>query len=108
MTPQEVLLAAAELVETPGVWIQGDLVAKEDDGTVRCCAYGALDLVSGFLNEELDVLSGEDTPPELLGAMEALFEYTGRYRVAEWNDAPERTAADVAATMRRAAKNCGE
>lgn len=87
MKPSEVLRAAATRLETHG-WCQGSL-SKDD----RRCAKGALNHV------------GWDGPYlTWLDACEEFLDDVGSRCIADWNDAPGRTAEEVIAQLRRTAE----
>lgn len=101
-TPAEVLLAAAELVERG--WTQGAL-ARKADGTrvpiysrhaVSFCAIGAISRVA-----KRGVDHNRD---DAALALSRVTRGTRGRLISEWNDAPNQTAANVAATMRRVAR----
>jgi hypothetical protein len=93
MTPREVLLAAAELLERDG-WCQGQLW----DERGRRCASGAILFSS---------LGVPPTPnPDLVdSARVMLFGHCPKdvLSIPHWNDSPGQTAENVIATLRRAA-----
>lgn len=68
-------------------WTQGSFHAV--DG--KCCAYGAL----------MDVSPLRDIDP-LQDALGAAIGVRGAYKLWDWNDAPERTQAEVLAAFDRA------
>src|SRR5205823_1579103 len=86
MTAADVLLKAASLVEEG--WCQGHF-GVHLGGKVLRCAAGAIIVVA-----QDDEDSGE-------AALACIEREVGN--VASWNDTPGRTAAEVAAAMRRAA-----
>jgi hypothetical protein len=92
MTPQEVLLKAAELLERRG-WCQNELTNPE---TGAYCVLGALQtvcLVDYFIESEArEILRNKvyGEPPE-----------TGS--LVDWNDEPGRTATEIISTLRAAA-----
>lgn len=94
-----ILNAAADLLEKPGAWIQGDwaLTATGDDlylgagpdaAAVCWCAEGAIAAVAGSRFAE---------------AHGALQEYMGIMSIPAWNDDPERKQEEVVAALRNAA-----
>ena len=91
MTPQEVLLGAADYLEEHG-WCQG--VMKDKQG--RCCANGAM--------FEVSVRGAPEEPKEyFFEAQELLMDYTGTRTVSNWNDAEDRTVEEVVSTLRKVA-----
>ncbi|WP_420478274.1 DUF6197 family protein [Brevundimonas sp. FT23028] len=109
-TVSEILTKAADLLETPGAWTQGAEYRNE-----------AGEDISDF-DDDADDLPADLTPvcwcaagaiwcqpistPEKVAACEALAAAIGsgdRYEVPKWNDAPERTQAEVVAALRTAA-----
>lgn len=97
MNVSEILSKAADLIEPEGAWTQGsaarDANGHEIDPQSReaaCwCVYGALDRVAG------------DRFQRGIGFIE---EATGQVLISVWNDAPERTQAEVVAKLREAAE----
>jgi hypothetical protein len=111
VTPAEVLRAAADLIEPEGKWVQGALAGDEQGRPLRAavtgadfcgfcwCAWGSLDMATwnAAVKDQRDgAWKARD------GARVALHSYLGR-DVAAWNDAPERTQAEVVAALRAAA-----
>ena len=102
MTAAEILRAAAELVERPGAWTQGELARCEsgqadhfDAPSAACwCAMGAVFHVA---QKSCIWDSTVDARAALLRQIQPI------ESIAGWNDAPGRTAAEVACLMRRAA-----
>lgn len=97
-TVADVLTAAADLIEPEGWWTQGATartstgeraVIAEPDAACWCM-IGAVWEVAGWLGP--------------IGEAEgALLDLLGVGNVARWNDAPERTQAEVVAALRAAA-----
>jgi len=95
----DVLDRAADRIERDGWW-QGDYYEGADldiyaGATLRlaprpCCLTGALWAESGDAHAAMDVVS-------IIG------DYVGNDLPAVWNDAPERTQAEVVAALRGAA-----
>lgn len=87
------LLAAADLIEPEGAWYQLHGSRVNSDGSVSLCAliaiYRATDLSSVGLAASLFVRRH-------LGLSDS-------EGLAGWNDAPERTQAEVVAALRAAA-----
>lgn len=88
MTPEETLLAAADVINQRG-WCQGEL--KDKNGAV--CAMGAICSVAQWQSREA------------LDAHRLLIAEIGCGTIVGWNDAPERTAEDVILTMKKAANH---
>jgi len=95
----DVLDAAADLLEKPGAWTQGDYARNRFGGKLgdgrkpeaTCwCAIGALEKVTGSL------IGNHYAAPliEVIG---------GNGRIDQWNDAPGRTQSEVVAALRAAA-----
>lgn len=103
MTPREVLLKAAELVERG--WCQGtgakNGAGREVSTTGRAavcwCAEGALGRAAHGC-EDHDFYAAKNA---LLRALPSLV-----LSIPEWNDAPGRTQAEVVAALRAAAETC--
>lgn len=100
MKPSEVLAKAADLIEPEGAWTQGKF-AREASGLAQdpkspkaiCwCARGAI-IRSGGL---------ESAPLRYLRSVVPSCDRSGE-PVAVWNDAPERTQAEVVKALRDAA-----
>lgn len=99
-TVADILAAAAEIVAKPGAWTQGTW-ARTADGRgnaqpgLACswCLYGAI------------IEAGRDTATEddTRDALGVVMGITGRHPIV-WNDAPERTQAEVVAALREAAR----
>lgn len=96
----DVLERAADLIEPEGRWTQGALYRDRDgnpagamiSNPICWCAVGAVIHVGGGLCElELAEADLAETSP---GALRPL---------SSWNDAPERTQAEVVAKLRQAA-----
>lgn len=106
----EVLAAAADLLEKPGAWTQfdnpdeypdgetardasGNSVPGDDPTAVCFCVFGAIERIcpSPLVGREAD---------RLLAA--SLGMSTGA--IVDWNDAPERTQAEVVTALRQAAR----
>lgn len=98
----DVLDAAADLIEPAGRWTQGayarnihgDDIVDDDDGSlvpreaVCFCVYGAV----AFVEDQPIAESAAGAFLEMLGV-----------QAVGWNDAPERTQAEVVAKLREAA-----
>jgi len=101
-TVADILTAAADLIDKPGAWTQHVFAKSSPDATdhlsgydpkaVCWCALGAMEAAAG---EELSCM--------------AIFGQAETFLVAEvgnvpsWNDAPNRTQAEVVAALRAAA-----
>lgn len=90
MTAREVLLKAADHIERYG-WQQGG--AGSPHGP--CCALGAI--AAG------PIVHGVSAPAAIAEAEDMLRDWIKRQAVSAWNDAPDRTAAEVIAALRGAA-----
>lgn len=102
----DILDRAADLIEPEGAWTQGAFVRdafgsdvyeafREEAADAACfCLYGAIGSVIGR-----DPEGYRDADPLL----EAVLGVSSPYEVAKWNDAPERTQAEVVAKLREAA-----
>lgn len=97
-----ILNAAADLLEQPGAWTQGAF-AKDKNGFATyplwpeaCCfcVLGALERIAGG-----------DTGYAYGVAEDAVRDLIPSGFVSTWNDAPERTQAEVVTTLRAAAKH---
>lgn len=108
-TPADVLRAAADLIEPEGAWTQGHYWAsptldssdmeepsKVPDDAFCFCALGA---IARAADEEPDHACGHP-------AAEALKREVGPVHI--WNDAPERTQAEVVAKLREVAAKLDE
>jgi hypothetical protein len=89
MTPSDMLLKAAELIERDGWWDgHGDVDGVDE----RACAAMAINRVSG------------DSTSQIAGAARFAFkEFIGDRSIARWNDA-QPNGAVVCAALRAAAK----
>lgn len=107
-TTAEVLRKAADRLEKPGAWFRhgyGNRVESslavppvgELEASTCWCALGAITLEYG-----------DDFPdaghPECSSAGQMLVAEIGGRSVAQWNDAPGRTQAEVVAALRAAAE----
>lgn len=96
-----VLERAADRIERPGAWTQGayardaggDSVEANSTSATCWCADGALNVETG----DYDILL-------YASALSALGGSVPLNCVVAWNDRPTQTAANVAATMRKAAQ----
>jgi hypothetical protein len=100
-TPLEVLRGARELLAYPERWIKGedaaDVIGQPlengyDEGAVCWCLAGALEKVSGR-TQDCGVEPAYQAVDDLI---------VDATNVREWNDAPERTHAEVLALLDRA------
>ena len=112
-TVAETLRKAADLIEPKGAWTQGyyardasgryweedpdsDAQGSYVDFPAKCfCLYGAIAKAVGADDPFLMKTDGR--------IEDALRLATGTTLVADWNDAPERTQAEVVAALRAAA-----
>lgn len=102
-----VLLRAAELIATKG-WTQradartadGETCKPLDPAAVAFCLGGA---ITAAQPEPVS----KDWPAEAAARSAVLPFFGGSSRI-RWNDAPERTQAEVVAVLRRAAEMCEE
>lgn len=114
-TPQQILIAAAELIERngkaedvyidiPAVVTDGTLIAlDEDPARCRMCVMGAIGFVaSGSLNGPRSQYSHEPTPDEAAGtaAVQLLKDVVGPH-IIDWSDG--NSAATVVWGLRHAA-----
>lgn len=96
----KVLAKAAEVVEAG--WYQGELTVETPEGQLRC--------VLGAVCEARHELRGAGVIASICDANEALdllaavADEAGFGGVTTWNDAPGRTAEEVAAVLRELAK----
>lgn len=86
MKVSEILSKAADLIEPEGKWTK--MFYETHDG--RFCAYGAIDYVC------------HSEYQSVRRAAERLRDVIGSTHIAPWNDAPERTQAEVVAALRQA------
>jgi hypothetical protein len=106
MTPQEILLRAADILEaTPNAWTQGAM-ARNPEGfkvnpkhpTAVCfCGLGAIQRAV-IDNPKAPWVEAEALLAGSLSNNEATM-----FTIVRWNDAPERTREEVIAQMRKAA-----
>lgn len=119
--PADVLDRAADEIETRGLH-QGsffEVAGSRDYGLSGCrvCALGAIGwVVTGYPTLDVAEIGGTGTRPVLEALVQAIQPGTQippsdmtdeeelHHLIATWSDAPGRTTADVAATMRAAAR----
>lgn len=105
--PSEVLSAAADLIEPEGAWTQGEFGRRADGSytmlpslreAVCFCAEGAIGRAAGIRD------IAELGASEALIFMERFVSPGTPWAVSGWNDAPDRTQAEVVAALRAAAE----
>ena len=98
-TPQDILNAAADLIERTG-WTQGEF-AKDADGDpvsatspfANCfCMFGAIYRVTAEVSPRGSIMA--DLAEEILA------ERVGYDHFSKWNDHPDRTKEEVIAALR--------
>lgn len=103
MTNAKILRDAADLIETPGVWVQGAYARRNptghacttDNPDARCfCTAGAVYKLARAFNRGCY----RAAPPLI-----ALLDRLCRRDLDQWNDTEGRTAAECAALLREAA-----
>lgn len=100
----DVLMRAADLIEPEGAWCQGE-PAEDADG----CAVGALDpsairwCAAGALARFSSNPDGTNGNKFYHRVRRELINVLGTSTIVHWNDAPERTQAEVVAALRSAA-----
>lgn len=92
----DILIAAKAKIEKPEHWFQGDYHETSLDGTIKYCAVGAL-LACNSDGVYDRLVNGAD-----LCLRDAVEEQSGRRYVVEYNDADERTHAEIIAIYDRA------
>lgn len=99
-TVADILAAAADLIEPEGAWTQGTSY-RDADGDIR--DGGGPEVVcrcvAGAVNEVCDWSFDGAVP-----AFRLLEAHVGVSDIARWNDAPERTQAEVVAALRAASE----
>lgn len=102
MTPREVLLKAAALVERG--WCQGHYALDDhgnpalvEDDASCFCAEGAI-IAAGRTDSGSDFMETVRVLGRAIGVHES--------KIIAWNDAPGRTQAEVVAALRAAAETC--
>lgn len=98
MTPAEILTKAADLLEKPGAWTQKEL-GRRADGTPIRCGEDMAEAVCYCISGAIIAIAG---PDHLMRCTRAVEKVTRKLPVI-WNDAPERTQAEVVAKLREAA-----
>lgn len=108
-TVPEVLNAAADLLERPGAWTQGDY-ARDDMGlgigdyTEEEREKGGFEPVCFCTIGAINHARGRDPDTALWGDLRRpIWDVLGETNIADWNDAPGRTQAEVVAALREAA-----
>ena len=102
----DVLNAAADLLDKPGAWAQGSLalgssgesLSVDSSEAVCFCIVGAIRRVSGFNRRP------EKTVPLRQAVARSLGLPGYKAPLVAWNDAPERTQAEVVQALRDAAR----
>lgn len=103
LKPSEVLSMAADLIEPRGAWTQGyyardeggEQVEAEEPKAICWCAIGAMAHAIGREIATFDPVSRAEG---------YLIDAIGYHSIITWNDAPERTQADVVTAFRKAAE----
>lgn len=88
----EVLEEAAKIVERG--WRQGMPIRDEMGRVVECCAAVAVSEAAAGVGAYYD------SHVRAIDLLTSFVRGAGFGRIAEWNDAPGRTASEVAATLR--------
>lgn len=99
MTELDVLIAARDLIARPGGWTQGYIARLGDD---RPCTYEYSYAAKFCLAGAVAKVALHIRP---LTQFTALFHWLDEFAggsLTRWNDAPERTQADVVALLDRA------
>lgn len=99
-TVPEILNAAADLLEKPGAWTQGTFARSEDGQRVDMWSQEAKCFCVGAAIQRIE-------GRHRYGAwnrFDGLTRQRGFRHMAEWNDDPKRTQAEVVATLRQAAE----
>jgi hypothetical protein len=102
-TPQQVLAAAALLIQEPAAWTRRAMARTADDDDVsvhhpeacKWCAIGAIERVCTNCFEALEVCQY---------LYEKNIRNTGYRCISQWNDAVGRTHADVLEAFKEASK----
>lgn len=90
-TVADVLDAAADLLEKPGAWTQGEWWSCNDDDEQCFCVRGAIRWCGVGINSEMD-----QKIAEAMG-------FRAPHLLARWNDEKGRTQSEVVAALRAAA-----
>jgi len=103
----DILDKAAEIIEPEGAWTQHYYARGKSGNRVssrraaRCfCALGAINFAAGH-NPDVDYIPA-------IHALEPFVKGEDAFDVPDWNDAPERTQAEVVAKLREAAAKARE
>jgi hypothetical protein len=98
ITPEDILRKAADLVERPGGWCQGDWTTGK-----ALCLTGAIMAASlGVERLPLHAFIRFGSARRMKTAHQAVATEIGQWTLAAWNDAPGRTAIEVATALRNA------
>ncbi len=100
LSVSEVLSRAADLLEKPGAWTQGEY----SRGDYCFCALGAVCEIEGRTRPRGNLEVNEDESPACAALARAITGEPYPYLVARWNDAPRRTQAEVVSALRAAAE----
>ena len=98
---QEILVKAVELINMPNRWIKGAGYRSGPEGAHHYyCSLGALDKAARIVMSNRSEYSA-DAYNEARGAVAKTMSKLGYedFDIAYWNDAPERTHADVKAAF---------
>jgi hypothetical protein len=103
MTPREVLIKAADLLDSaPTAWTQ-KRIARDNKGWPeppnhpRACSWCAMGAIAKVQNLP--------RAPQLYDSASKLLAHHLKIDIVDWNDAPERTREDVVQALRSAAKS---
>jgi hypothetical protein len=107
----DVLDRAAEVLSRPGAWTRGgyfrsrELQTSVDRDRADCfCVVGAMTISAGRKAYPAQIEGGDVGKAFIAALPPGAIEGTGgEYGIFVWNDAPERTQAEVVATLREAA-----
>lgn len=94
--PARLLLRAAELIERHG---HARGVTRDELGGL--CILGAINIASGKVHDSFNWIGKYDDPAN--GAWSRICLETGCRDACDWNNAPERTQAEVVAKLRAVA-----
>lgn len=95
----DILDAAATLIEPEGAWVQHDYALNSDGGI----AEAASDAVCYCVLGAISVAMGAGPTDEAGYEEQRFFRSITGSTIPEWNDAPERTQAEVVPKLREAA-----